>query len=250
MGKQRLQKVLAHAGIASRRASEDLILAGRVEVNGKIVRTLGVKVDPVVDRIRVDGKPIKTVSGKVYYLLHKPTGVISSCHDPQGRTTVMDLLQGVKERVYPVGRLDYDSEGLVFLTNDGDTALVFSHPRYQVRKSYLVQVEGSPSQKALKRLCQGIKLSDGWTAPAKAKLVDKLADTTLIVLEIHEGKNRQIRRMCDAIGYPVVSLKRFKMGPLDLEGLGRGEYRQLTPREVRDLLAFVAKARAVAQRRR
>lgn len=246
MGKERLQKVLAHAGVASRRASEELILAGRVEVNGKIVRTLGVKVDPAVDRIRVNGRPIKRTPSKVYYLLNKPRGVISSCHDPRGRPTVLEFLPGIKERVYPVGRLDYDSEGLVFLTNDGDTALVFSHPRYQVRKSYLVQVEGLPNQRTLKRLCQGVKLSDGWTAPARARLVEELGDTALMVLEIHEGKNRQIRRMCDAIGHPVISLKRFRMGPLDLEGLGQGEYRQLTPGEVRNLHAFVAKAKAAA----
>jgi len=249
MNQERLQKVMARSGVASRRGSEELILAGKVEVNGKVVTTLGVKVDPTRDRIRVNGKLIKPSSKNVYYLLHKPTNVISSCHDPQGRPTVLDFLPGVKERIYPVGRLDYDSEGLVFLTNDGDTALIFSHPRYQVPKSYLVQMQGLPSAGALRRLGEGIRLSDGWTAPAKAKVIERLAGSTLLVLEIHEGKNRQIRRMCDAIGHPVISLKRFRMGPLDLEGLGLGEFRRLEPREIRDLLAFASKAKAAVDRR-
>ncbi len=250
MGKERLQKVLARCGVASRRASEELVLAGRVEVNGRLVRTLGVKVDPDIDKIRVDGKLIRPPLSKVYYLLNKPPRVISSCHDPQGRTTVLDLLPGVKERVYPVGRLDYDSEGLVFLTNDGDTTLVFSHPRYQVRKSYLVKVQGVVERRTLTRLCRGIRLPDGWTAPARAELVDRLPDSTLLVLEIHEGRNRQIRRMCDAVGHAVISLKRFRMGPLDLEGLGQGEYRRLGPGEVRQLLEFVAKTRSAVEKRK
>lgn len=249
MNQERLQKVMAQAGIASRRGSEKLILAGKVEVNGKVITTLGVKVDPTRDRIRVNGKLIKPSAANVYYVLHKPTNVVSSCYDPQGRPTVLDFLPGVKERIYPVGRLDYDSEGLVFLTNDGDTALVFSHPRYQVPKSYLVQVQGYPNGGAIKRLCQGIKLSDGWTAPAKAKVIERLTGSTLLVLEIHEGKNRQIRRMCDAIGHPVMALKRFRMGPLDLEGLGLGDFRRLKPREIREMLAFVNKAKTVVDSR-
>ncbi|NMB45539.1 MAG: rRNA pseudouridine synthase [Firmicutes bacterium] len=250
MGRERLQKVLARCGVASRRASEELILAGRVQVNGKTVQTLGVKVDPAIDKISVDGKLIKAPQVKVYYLLNKPTGVISSCHDPQGRTTIMDLMPGVKERIYPVGRLDYDSEGLVLLTNDGHATLVFTHPRYQVRKSYLVEVEGFPTEGTIRCLARGVKLSDGWTAPARVKIMEKSSHSTLLVLEIHEGRNRQIRRMCNAVGHRVVSLKRFRMGPLDLEGLGLGQYRRLRPPEVSELLAFVDQARSTVEKRK
>ena len=247
---ERLQKVLARCGVASRRASEELITAGRVKVNGKVVKTLGVKVDPAVDRIEVDGQPVRPSVPKVYYILYKPTGVISSSRDPQGRATVIDLLKGVKERVYPVGRLDYDSEGLVFLTNDGETAQVLAHPRYQVRKSYLAQVQGIPDEKAVARLRRGIRLSDGWTAPAQVKIVQRLQDTAILTFDIHEGRNRQIRRMCQAVAHPVISLKRFRIGPLDLEGLEPGQYRRLSPREVKELLALVAKAKEAAGTRR
>ncbi len=240
---ERLQKVLARWGVASRRASEALITAGRVKVNGKVVAALGVKVDPDVDRIEVDGRLVRPSTAKVYYILYKPVGVISSCSDPRGRTTVVDLLRGVKERVFPVGRLDYDSEGLVFLTNDGEIAQVFSHPRYQVQKSYLVEVQGFPGPRTLRRLSRGIRLSDGWTAPCEVQVVERLKHTTLLTFEIHEGRNRQIRRMCEAVGHPVVSLKRFRMGPLDLEGLQPGQFRRLRPEEVRELLEFAAKAR-------
>lgn len=248
MTEERLQKILARSGVASRRASEELILDGHVEVNGKIVRTLGTKADPEVDVIRVQGKLIQPRRAKVYYLLHKPTGVLSTCHDPQGRPTVLELLPKIRERIYPVGRLDLDSEGLVFLTNDGDTALVFSHPRYQVRKRYLVEVKGLPGQQVLDRLSRGVKLTDGWTAPAKINLVKKLSHSTLLEFEIHEGKNRQIRRMCEAVGHPALSLKRFQMGPLDLHGLALGEYRRLDPAEVDSLLVFVAKARQLSRK--
>ncbi|NLA59430.1 MAG: rRNA pseudouridine synthase [Firmicutes bacterium] len=247
---ERVQKVLARCGVASRRASEQLIEAGRVKVNGQVVTTLGVKVDPAVDRIEVDGRPIRPLPTKVYYVLYKPTGVISSCRDPEGRVTVLDLLHGVKERVYPVGRLDYDSEGLVFLTNDGETAQILGHPRYQVRKSYLVEVQGFPSEKDIARLRRGIKLSDGWTAPAHVEVVQRLQDTTILTLDIHEGRNRQIRRMCDAIGHPVVFLKRFRIGPLDLEGLEPGQFRRLRPQEIKELLAFTARAKEAFPRRK
>ena len=247
---ERLQKVLSRWGVASRRASEELITAGRVKVNGKVITTLGVKVDPAVDRIEVDGRLIRPSFSKVYYILYKPTGVISSCRDPQGRVTVVDLLHGVNERVYPVGRLDYDSEGLVFLTNDGEIAQILGHPRYQVRKSYLVEVQGFPSEQAIARLCRGVKLSDGWTAPAQVKMLQRLKDTTILTFDIHEGRNRQIRRMCDAVGHPVVSLKRFRIGPLDLEGLEPGQFRRLRPREVKELLSFAAKAKEAFRRRK
>lgn len=231
---------MAHAGVASRRASERLIVAGRVEVNGRVVTQLGTKVDPEKDTIRVDGRPISPSEQKVYYLLHKPKGVVSSAHDPQGRPTVVDLLKGVKKRVYPVGRLDYDSEGLVLLTNDGDIAYVLTHPRYRVPKRYLVEVEGRPHPGKLKTLARGIKLEDGWTAPAKVKLVENRPDSTILVMEIYEGRKRQIRRMCQAVGHPVRSLKRFQLGPLNLEDLPPGSFRPLTPAEIKALKSLAA----------
>lgn len=248
MSEERLQKILAQAGVASRRASEALILAGYVEVNGQIVQALGVKADPNRDVICVKGKRIRPQRANVYYLLYKPVGILSTCHDPQGRPTVLDLLPKTAERVYPVGRLDQDSEGLVFLTNDGDTALVFSHPRYQVQKRYLVEVKGSPSPGTIHRLSRGVELDDGKTAPAKVQLVQALPDSTLVEFEIHEGKNRQIRRMCDAVGHPVLSLKRFGMGPFTLEGLALGEYRRLGPGEIASVREFVDKTKAVSER--
>ncbi|NMB24424.1 MAG: rRNA pseudouridine synthase [Firmicutes bacterium] len=249
MSEERIQKILAQAGVASRRASEALILAGHVEVNGQIVRTLGAKADPRVDVICVKGKRIRGQRTNVYYLLHKPVGVLSTCHDPQGRPTVLDLLPKIEERVYPVGRLDLDSEGLVFLTNDGDTALVLSHPRYQVQKRYLVEVKGSPSPGVIGRLSRGVKLADGKTAPAKIQLVQELPNSTLLEFEIHEGKNRQIRRMCDAVGHPALSLKRFQVGPFTLDGLALGEYRRLGLGEIDSLMVFVEKAKEVPKKK-
>ncbi|NLJ87115.1 MAG: rRNA pseudouridine synthase [Firmicutes bacterium] len=249
MTKERLQKVLAQSGVASRRASERLILAGQVEVNGEIVRTLGVKVDPAKDVIKVKGELVRPSERKVYYLLHKPKGVVSTCHDPRGRPTVLDFLPRIRERVYPVGRLDFDSEGLVFLTNDGDVALVFTHPRYQVEKRYLVEVQGLPNLRTIGRLQSGVRLADGLTAPARVRLLKELPNSSILEFGIHEGKNRQIRRMCEAVGHPVVYLKRFQMGPLDLEGVPLGEYRRLRSAEVRELRAFAAQARVAVKTR-
>lgn len=243
MSKIRLQKILADAGIASRRASEELITAGRVEVNGKIVQTPGSKADPNRDIISVDGERIPAPSPNEYFLLHKPMGVVSTSSDPQGRPTVMDYLPKTKARIYPVGRLDMDSEGLVFLTNDGDMTLIFTHPRYEVKKRYLVEVTNHPTPATIKRLKQGVRLDDGTTAPAKVKLIKSLANSALLEFEIHEGKNRQIRRMCAALGHQVLSLKRFQMGPLTLADLALGECRKLKPSEALELHEFVRKVK-------
>ncbi|CAG7611936.1 Ribosomal large subunit pseudouridine synthase B [Paenibacillus solanacearum] len=233
---ERLQKVLAEAGIASRRKCEELITAGRVEVNDRVVTVLGVKVDPAQDSIKVDGRPIKRES-KVYVLFNKPKGVITSAQDPEGRKTVTDFFKNLKERIYPIGRLDYDTEGLLLLTNDGEFAHLLTHPKHHVPRTYLATVKGVPHGTALDKLRTGIKLEDGMTAPAEVEYhdIDPQTNETVVKITIFEGRNRQVRRMFDAIHHPVIKLKRVQFGPLQLSGVPRGKYRHLTPQEVREL---------------
>ncbi|WP_139489666.1 pseudouridine synthase [Brevibacillus dissolubilis] len=230
---ERLQKVLAHAGVASRRACEELILGGRVQVNGQTVKELGTKVDPTQDNITVDGKPIAEEK-HVYILLNKPTGVITSASDPQGRRTVVELVKDIKERVYPVGRLDFDTSGLLIMTNDGELANQLAHPSYEIDKVYRAWVKGNPSKEKVEKLATGIMLDDGMTSPGKARILDSdpSRNRTLIELTIHEGRNRQVRRMCQAIGHPVIHLERIRVGFLNLEGIKPGKYRHLTAAEV------------------
>lgn len=232
----RLQKFLAQAGVASRRASEKLILNGKVEVNGKIVTKLGTKVDPEKDVIAVNKKVLEIEKRKVYIALNKPAGYITSLEDPQGRKKVIDLLKNVKERVYPVGRLDYETEGLLLLTNDGDFAYSLTHPKHIIKKVYLAKVQGIPSENDLQKLRSGILLSDGITAPAEAILLNKHNNTSTIKITIHEGRNRQVRRMLDAIDHPVLHLKRVRIGNLNLGPLKVGEYRFLSTIEAQNLL--------------
>jgi 23S rRNA pseudouridine2605 synthase len=226
---ERLQKILAQAGLGSRRACEELIAAGRVRVNGEVA-TLGTRVDPEVDAIEVDGARIGVRQGLVHYLLNKPAGVVTTASDPQGRPTVVGLVPA-EPRVYPVGRLDADTEGLLLLTNDGDLAHRLTHPSFGVDKEYLADVEGRPSRGAVRRLREGVELEDGPTAPARVSLV---GDHTLRIT-IHEGRNRQVRRMCEAIGHPVRRLVRVRLGPLSDRRLPPGRWRALTQDEVRAL---------------
>jgi 23S rRNA pseudouridine2605 synthase len=228
-GGERLQKVLAQHGLGSRRACETLIAVGRVQVNGEVA-VLGRRVDPVTDRVVVDGVPVSVRPGLVYYLLNKPAGVVSTASDPQARRAVTDLVPSLP-RVYPVGRLDTNSEGLLLLTNDGDLAFRLTHPSFGVDKEYLVAVEGHPGGAALRRLREGVDLEDGRTAPARVSPVgvDGLRIT------IHEGRNRQVRRMCAAVGHPVRRLVRTRIGPIRLAGLAPGEWREITSAEVRAL---------------
>ncbi|MCR8642336.1 rRNA pseudouridine synthase [Paenibacillus sp. N1-5-1-14] len=234
---ERLQKVLAAAGIASRRKCEEIILAGRVQVNEETITTLGVKVDPAVDEITVDGKRIAG-ENKIYVVLNKPKGVITSANDPGGRRVVTDYLKGIDERVYPVGRLDYDTEGLLLLTNDGEFAHLLTHPKHHVPKTYHATVKGVPHGSILDKLRSGIELEDGMTAPAIVEYADVDTDSkeSVISITIFEGRNRQVRRMFEAVSFPVVRLRRVQFGSMTLSGLPRGRYRHLKPDEVKELL--------------
>ena len=225
----RLQKVLAQAGVGSRRAVEELITAGRVRVDGEVA-VLGRRVDPARDRVEVDGVPIGTAPGLVYRLLNKPRGVVSTADDPQGRRTVVDLVPD-EPRVVPVGRLDADTEGLLLLTNDGELHHRLTHPSFGIDKEYLAEVEGDVSRSALSRLRKGVELEDGVTAPAR---VAQLSPGVLRIT-IHEGRNRQVRRMCEAVGHPVVRLVRNRIGPISDQKLTPGEWRELTVAEIRAL---------------
>jgi 23S rRNA pseudouridine2605 synthase len=226
---ERLQKILAQAGLGSRRACEELIAEGRVRVNGEVA-TLGMRADAEADAIEVDGALIGVRQGLVHYLLNKPAGVVTTASDPQGRPTVVDLVPS-DPRVYPVGRLDADTEGLLVLTNDGELAHRLIHPSFGVDKEYLADVEGTPSRGAVRRLREGVELDDGPTAPAKVSLV---GDHTLRIT-IHEGRNRQVRRMGDAVGHRVRRLVRVRFGPLSDRRLAPGQWRELTQAEVRSL---------------
>ena len=232
-GPQRVQKILARAGLGSRRACEDLIADGRVTVDGEVV-VLGDRVDPDHQALAVDGVPVPTRPGLVYYLLNKPAGVVTTADDPQGRRTVVDLVPA-EPRVFPVGRLDYDTEGLLLCTNDGDLAQRLTHPRFGVEKTYLAEVEGVPTPAALRRLREGVELEDGPTAPARAHLVQPGPETSAIELVIHEGRNRQVRRMCEAVGHPVRRLVRTNIATLRDPDLAPGAWRELTQAEVRGL---------------
>jgi 23S rRNA pseudouridine2605 synthase len=240
---ERLQKVLAAAGIASRRKCEEIIQQGRVQVNGNTVTELGFKVDVTADEIIVDGKKIGKQK-QLYLAFHKPKGVITSAKDPEGRQTVMDYMKGVKERVYPVGRLDYETEGLLILTNDGEFANLLTHPRHHVPKTYLATTKGIPHGTLLDKLKSGIELDDGMTAPAEVEYadVDPEKNTAVIRITIFEGRNRQVRRMFEAIRTPLIRLKRIAFGPVLLEGLQRGKHRPLTKQEVAELRQIAERA--------
>ncbi|MBR5429953.1 MAG: rRNA pseudouridine synthase [Firmicutes bacterium] len=231
---QRLQKYLAAMGVASRRACEELIAAGRVTVNGRVVSEPGLRVVPGRDLVAVDGKLLTEAPRLRYILLYKPAGYICSAADEKGRRTVLDLLTGVTERVYPVGRLDYDTSGLLLLTNDGELTQKLLHPSHEVEKTYLAQVEQEPDAAALALLRRGVRLSDGLTAPARARC-RKSGGGVWVELTIHEGRNRQVRRMLEAVGHPVLRLKRVRLAGLDLTGLRPGQWRELTADEIRRL---------------
>ena len=234
---ERLQKVMAEAGVASRRASEKLIATGHVQVNGQTVTTLGTKVT-AKDKIEVDGVPLHREK-QVYYLLNKPRGVISSAHDEKGRRTVVDILREdeIEERIYPVGRLDYDTTGLLLLTNDGALANKMMHPKFAVDKTYVAKVKGLISNDDLTQLRTGVKVDGRRTKPAKTRLkgTDREKKTSIVQLTIHEGHYHQVKRMLAAVGHPVIKLHRESYGFLNLQGVQPGDYRELRPEEVKRL---------------
>jgi 23S rRNA pseudouridine2605 synthase len=230
----RLQKVLAAAGVGSRRRCEALIASGRVCVDGRVISELGTKVDPDTAVITVDGQPLGGSQEKVYILLNKPTGYTSTRSDPHAKHTVLELVRGVDVFLFPVGRLDVDTSGLMILTNDGELAQQLTHPSHEVEKTYLAEVRGAISARGVSRLEQGIELDDGMTAPAKARLISwsRKDDASTVEITVREGRKRQVRRMLDTVGHRVLKLKRIRMGNLELGGLKEGAWRHLTKKEV------------------
>jgi 23S rRNA pseudouridine2605 synthase len=238
MTTERLQKFLSRAGIASRRAAEDLIRAGRVMVNGQVVTEMGVKVDPGQDVIKVDGRPVKAAAATLTVMLHKPYGYVCTTRDPQGRRVVTELLRGLAGRLYPVGRLDYDATGLLLLTNDGELAFRLTHPSYQVPRTYRVTVAGEVSRETLRRLRDGVDL-DGRTVYSEVMVAKREAEKTVLEVTVQEGRYHLIKRLMEQVGHPVLKLKRIGFGPLTLERLPRGTFRELTFRELAALKAGV-----------
>jgi 23S rRNA pseudouridine2605 synthase len=238
-GLVRLQKLLASSGVASRRRCEELMLAGRVEIDGEVVTRLGTKVDPRTAVIRVDGDRLPPVSEHVYLALHKPRGVVSTMSDPEGRRSLADLVADRPERLFHVGRLDTDTDGLILLTNDGDLANRLAHPSHAVPKTYVVEVAGRVRPLVARRLREGIELEDGPVAADSVSIDQAEADRSMLTLTLHEGRNRIVRRMFDAVGHPVRRLTRTSVGPVRLAGLRSGQMRELTRAELGPLLDSV-----------
>jgi 23S rRNA pseudouridine2605 synthase len=238
MTTERLQKYLSRAGVASRRAAEEYIQAGRVAVNGQVVTAMGVKVDPGRDVVKVDGRRVKVTAAPVTVMLHKPSGYVSTTSDPQGRRVVTELLGKVPGRLYPVGRLDYDATGLLLLTNDGELAYRLTHPSYLVPRTYRVTVAGQVSKETLRQLSAGVDL-DGRTIYPEVNVSKREPEKTVLEVTVHEGRYHLVKRLLDQVGHPVLKLKRIAFGPLKLERLPRGTFRELTGREVLALKAEV-----------
>jgi 23S rRNA pseudouridine2605 synthase len=235
---------MARAGIASRRAAEELIAHGRVSINGHIVRELGIKADPDIDRIVVDGKPLKLPTGpSTVILLHKPSGCVTTKKDPEGRATVMDLLPVKYRHLHPIGRLDYDTSGVMLLTDDGELTQLLTHPSNGAEKVYWARVRGEVRLETVKKLETGIWLDDGKTAPCKVRVRAQTQRNALVQLTLHEGRNRQVRRMLEAVGHPVSALRRVKFAGFDLEGMAAGEHRALLPGEVHMLRKHAEKTK-------
>lgn len=233
---KRLQKIISESGIASRRKAEELIREGRVTVDGQIITKMGYLADARKNKIRVDGKLIPYDQKKIYILLYKPKNYITSREDPQERPTVIDLLKKIPARVFPVGRLDFDAEGLLLLTNDGDFAQRLLHPRFSIPRTYLVKVKGFPDISTIKKLRFGVHLSDGITLPAKVVLLKKTDKNSWIRITVTEGRNNLIKRMLTTVGHPVLKIKRIAFGPFSLEKLKPGDYLTISPTKIKKLL--------------
>lgn len=234
----RLQKYMAQCGIASRRKCEEMITAGRVAVNDIKIQKMGVDIQPEVDNITVDGKRIRPEVKKHYIIFNKPSGIVTTVHDQFGRKTIMSYFQDIPERIFPIGRLDYDSEGLLILTNDGELTYRLTHPKNQVKKTYIVKVKGIPTLDQLKVIQNGVILDRIKTAPADVKIMNNNENTSILEIQIHEGRNRQVRRMFELIGYSVINLRRSQIGSLSLGNLQPGEWRYLSDKEVHYLYSL------------
>jgi 23S rRNA pseudouridine2605 synthase len=235
----RLQRAIAQAGLASRRAAEEMIRQGRVIVNGHVVQELGTRVDLKHDTVLVDRKPLSAISKKIYLLLYKPSNYVTTTRDPHGRKTVLDIIEKTPIRLFPVGRLDYDAEGLIVLTNDGDLAHRLQHPRFGVLKTYQVKVKGHPQEPALNALRTGVRLDEGRTAAAEVDVIRTLPQSSWLKMVLHQGWYRQIKRMCEAVGHRVLKIRRIGYGPLQIGQLTPGGYRHLTRAEIRQLYRLV-----------
>lgn len=231
----RLQKFMARSGVASRRKSEEIILESRVTINGEIVTQLGTKVDKNSDIVKVDNKIIELEQQYIYILLNKPVDYITTVSDEFGRNTVIDLLRDIDQRVYPVGRLDYDTSGLLLLTNDGDLTYKLTHPKYEVEKKYIAKVEGIPTKEKLNEFRNGLEIEDYVTSKAKIKIIDSDKKHSSLEITIHEGRNRQVRKMCAKIGHPVIELKRVAIDQIKLQNIKPGKWRELSDSEVKSL---------------
>lgn len=250
MSLERLQKILAHAGVASRRKSEELIEAGRVTVNGKVVRELGSKADLDQDLVQVDGRAVRETQDKVHYVLYKPAGCVTTLSDPEGRPTIRTYLEEVTERVYPVGRLDYDVEGALIVTNDGDLANLLMHPRYGVKRTYLAKVHGVPAQEKIERLLKGVRLEDGRARALEADLHSRTPRNTWVRVVVSEGRQHMVKRLMEAVGAPVQKLFRADYGGIGVAGMRPGELRELTRAEVEHLRAQAGKKAEASERTR
>lgn len=239
MALERLQKFLAAAGVTSRRRAEELIVAGRVVVNGKAVRELGSKIDPVRDLVSVDGKPVLRNEARAYYLLYKPSGCVTTASDPQGRPTALEYLHGVRERVFAIGRLDYDAEGALVFTDDGELANRLAHPRYGHSRTYLAKIRGEPSDEALARMVAGVRLEDGPAKALEAVIHERAEKNTWVRIVVGEGRFHLVKRLCEAVGLQIQRLYRPEFGGVTVEGLRAGEFRALTPFEVKGMRALV-----------
>ena len=249
MSAERLQKILAHAGVASRRKAEELIEAGHVSVNGKVVRELGSKADLDQDLIQVDGRTIRETQDKVYYVLYKPAGCVTTLSDPENRPTIKAYLEEIPERVYPVGRLDYDVEGALIVTNDGDLAFSMMHPRFGVRRTYLAKVHGVPAAEQLERLRRGVRLEDGRARALEADLHSRTPKNTWVRVVVAEGRQHLVKRLMEAVGAPVQKLHRADYGGIGVGGIRPGEVRELTRAEVQSLRAQAGKKAEASDRR-
>ena len=250
MSAERIQKILAQAGMASRREAEKLILEGRVTVNGRVIDTLGTKADPSRDHIKVDGKRIAGFESRITLLLNKPRNYLSTVEDPQGRPTVIDLCKAVRQRIYPVGRLDFDAEGLLLLTNDGELAHLLTHPKHEIPRTYLAKVIGVPEEKDLNRLQRGVMLEDGKARVVSCLVISEKEKHSWLRIVVTEGRTHLVKRILGAINHPVLKLKRVGFGPIQLGSLAIGHFRYLTPEEIKRIKKVKGEAKGEAEKRR